>query len=87
MASPCLIEPRWIVPVEPAGAVLEAHAVALRDGRIEALLPLEQARSRFPAHERLALPGHVLIPGLVNAHTHAAMTLLRGLSDDLPLMR
>ena len=87
MASPCLIEPRWIVPVEPAGAVLEAHAVALRDGRIEALLPRDEARGRFPSHERLELPGHVLIPGLVNAHTHAAMTLLRGLSDDLPLMR
>jgi 5-methylthioadenosine/S-adenosylhomocysteine deaminase len=76
-----------VVPVEPAGAVLEDHAVAVRGGRIEALLPAAQALARFPGAEEVALPGHVLIPGLVNAHTHAAMSLMRGLSDDLPLMR
>jgi len=59
----------------------------VRDGTIEALLPVAQARSRFPAYERITLDEHVLIPGLVNAHTHAAMTLMRGLADDLPLMR
>jgi 5-methylthioadenosine/S-adenosylhomocysteine deaminase len=67
--------------------VLEDHAVALRDGRIEAVLPAAQAAARFPAHAQLLLDNHVLIPGLVNAHTHAAMSLMRGLSDDLPLMR
>jgi len=76
-----------VVPVEPAGAVLEHHAVAVRGGRIEALLPLEQARARFPGRPETALDSHVLIPGLVNAHTHAAMSLMRGLADDLPLMR
>jgi 5-methylthioadenosine/S-adenosylhomocysteine deaminase len=75
------------VPVEPAGAVLENHAVAVRDGRIEALLPAAEARRRFPSHEELELEDHLLIPGLVNAHTHAAMSLMRGLADDLPLMR
>jgi len=75
------------VPVEPAGAVLEQHAVAVRDGKIEAILPLLQARARFAGYEEVVLGNHVLMPGLVNAHTHAAMSLLRGLADDLPLMR
>lgn len=75
------------MPVEPAGAVLERHSVAIRDGAIEALLPSDAARARFADYERVALPTHVLIPGLVNAHTHAAMSLMRGLADDLPLMR
>jgi 5-methylthioadenosine/S-adenosylhomocysteine deaminase len=75
------------VPVEPAGSVLTDHAVAVRDGNIEAVLPAGEARQRFPGYEQVDLPEHVLIPGLVNAHTHAAMTLMRGLADDLPLMR
>ncbi len=82
-----LIEARWIVPVEPAGTVLEHHALVVRGERIEALLPREAARGRYPDAERIALDEHVLIPGLVNAHTHAAMALMRGLADDLPLMR
>ena len=75
------------MPVEPAGAVLTDHAVAVRDGKIEAVLGAAQARARFPDYPRRVLDEHVLIPGLVNAHTHAAMTLMRGLADDLPLMR
>jgi len=82
-----LISARWVVPVEPAGAVLERHAVAVRDGAIEKVLPAASAASEFPDYERVELPEHVLIPGFVNAHTHAAMTLMRGMSDDLPLMR
>jgi 5-methylthioadenosine/S-adenosylhomocysteine deaminase len=85
--SGTLIRARWVVPVEPPGTVLEDHAVAVRGGNIEALLPAAQARAQFPDFEELALKDHVLIPGLVNAHTHAAMTLMRGLADDLPLMR
>ncbi|MEA3195536.1 MAG: 5-methylthioadenosine/S-adenosylhomocysteine deaminase [Betaproteobacteria bacterium] len=76
-----------MVPVEPAGAVLEHHAVAVRDGKIEAVLPAKEAAARFPGYEKVGLENHVLMPGLVNAHTHAAMSLLRGLADDLPLMR
>lgn len=82
-----LIHARWIVPVEPAGAVLERHALAFRHGRIVALVPSEQARQRYQPMETVELPRHALIPGLVNAHTHAAMALLRGLADDLPLMQ
>jgi len=66
--------------------VLEDHAVAIRDGIIEAILPAAQARARFPGYDERGLDNHVLIPGLVNAHTHAAMSLMRGLADDLPLM-
>jgi 5-methylthioadenosine/S-adenosylhomocysteine deaminase len=86
MAHAFLVSARWVVPVEPAGVALPDHAVAVRDGRIEALLPAAEAAVRFPAYERVELADHVLIPGLINAHTHAAMSLMRGLADDLPLM-
>jgi 5-methylthioadenosine/S-adenosylhomocysteine deaminase len=87
MADNVLINARWVVPVEPAGMALERHAVAVRDGRIEAVLPMAEAAQRFAQYARVDLPGHALIPGLVNAHTHAAMALMRGIADDLPLMR
>lgn len=82
-----LINARWIVPVEPEQTVLERHAVVVRDGAIVAMLPTDRARDRFDAKETVDLPDHVLIPGLVNLHVHAAMTLMRGIADDLPLMR
>ena len=81
-----IVLPRWLIPVEPAGLVLEDHALVVRDGRIAALLPAETARKDWKARETLSLPRHALLPGLINIHTHAAMTLLRGLADDLPLM-
>src|SRR6266581_7598055 len=80
-----LISARWVIPVEPAGAVLDDHSVAVAGGRIVAVLPSAAAAERFEAREHLRLEKHALIPGLVNLHTHAAMTLLRGLADDLPL--
>lgn len=61
--------------------------MALRDGVIEAVLPRAEAQARFPSYATVSLEEHVLIPGLVNAHTHAAMSLMRGIADDLPLMR
>ena len=87
MTERLLINARWVVPVEPAGTVLERHSVAVHAGRIEALLPSAQAAARYADYARIDLPGHALIPGLVNAHAHAAMTLMRGIADDLPLMR
>ena len=81
-----LISARWVVPVEPAGVVLENHCVAVRDGRILAVLPSNGAERRFDAAQEVALGHHALLPGLVNLHTHASMTLMRGLADDLPLM-
>ncbi|MGY0559661.1 TRZ/ATZ family hydrolase [Luteimonas sp. A277] len=81
-----LIEAGYVVPIEPHGVVLEDHAVAVRDGAIVAVLPAAQARARFTARETVSRPQGALIPGLVNAHTHNPMTLLRGIADDLPLM-
>lgn len=81
-----LIKARWIIPVEPDDTVLEHHALAIRAGRIVALLPSAEADDRYRADKVHELPHHALIPGLVNTHTHAAMSLMRGLADDLPLM-
>jgi len=80
-----LIEAGFVVPVEPHAVVLEQHAVAIRDGAIVAILPTAQARARFEAKQVVQRPEAALIPGLVNAHTHNPMTLLRGIADDLPL--
>jgi len=80
-----LIAPRWCIPVEPAGAVLAGHAVIVTDGKITDLLPIEQALANYQPSVLIERPAHVLIPGFVNSHTHAAMTLLRGLADDMPL--
>lgn len=74
------------MPVVPAGAVLPRHSLAIHDGRIVALLPSEQVKERFHATREHDLTEHVVIPGLINLHTHAAMSLMRGLADDLPLM-
>ncbi|MDO8786462.1 MAG: TRZ/ATZ family hydrolase [Sulfuritalea sp.] len=82
-----LIRPQWIIPIEPAGVTLSAHSLAVNDGCIVALLPDDDALQRFRPWQTLDLPGQVLLPGLINLHTHAAMSLLRGYADDLPLMR
>jgi len=84
-AADLLVHPRWLVPIVPRGTVLENHSLAIRDGRIQALLPRSEARL-IQATQEIELPGHVLMPGLVNCHGHAAMSLLRGYADDLPLM-
>ena len=82
-----LIVPRWIVPIEPAGIVLEGHAIAVdHSGLIAAIGPVDALRATCAADVQTSLPDHVVTPGLFNLHTHAAMTLLRGLGDDLPLM-
>jgi 5-methylthioadenosine/S-adenosylhomocysteine deaminase len=81
-----LISARWIVPVEPPDCVLEDHALVINQGRIVAVLPKQEAFARYRAAVYVEGPCHVLMPGLINTHTHAAMTLLRGLADDLPLM-
>ena len=81
-----IIEARWIIPAEPYGLVLENHAIAIDKGVIQAVLPASEISRQFSPVEHIVLPQHVLIPGLINLHTHAAMALLRGLADGLPLM-
>ena len=85
-----LLHARWVIPIEHASdeheQVLDQHTVAVNDGRIVAVLPTAQAHSQFQAITEHDLNDHALMPGLVNAHTHAAMALMRGIADDLPLM-
>ena len=78
------IDARWMIPVEPQG-VLTGHSLIVDAGRIVALLPTEEADRSYLPRSRVTLSEHALIPGLVNAHTHTAMTLLRGIADDVPL--
>ena len=81
-----ILTARWVIPVEPHNTVLVDHAVVIREGRIIDLLPITDAMARYQGVPTESFQDHVLIPGLINAHTHAAMSLLRGIADDLPLM-
>ena len=75
-----LIHARWVIPVEPLNTVLEHHAIAVHEGRILDVLPSAEANVKYAAEIVHQLNEHALIPGLVNAHTHAAMSLFRGLN-------
>lgn len=81
-----IIDARWIIPVEPARQILDHHSLVIAAQHIVAVLPTTEAHARFAARHTVTLGQHVLIPGLINLHTHAAMNLMRGLADDLPLM-
>src|SRR5918996_2002259 len=82
-----LLHARWIIPVEPHGQVFERHSIAIQEGKILDILPSIDAQRLYKVPKTCRYDSHVIIPGLINAHTHAAMTLFRGLSDDLPLMQ
>ena len=79
-----LIHPKQIL-TQP-GNVLNEHSLAIRDGKIVGLMPTPEAKKSFQAEHEYTLPEHLLMPGLVNAHTHISMNLLKGLADDLKLM-
>ena len=81
-----LINARWVIPVEPDGKTLDHHSIAVHGGKIVEVLPTKDAAKKYRATETVDLKQHAVIPGLVNAHTHSAMSLFRGLADDLPLM-
>ncbi len=81
-----LIHARWVIPVTEGDPILDHHSVAIHDGRIVDILPTNEAKTRYQGHIENDYSRHALIPGLVNAHTHAAMTLFRGVADDLALM-
>lgn len=80
-----IIKPKWIITAAADGEVLENHAVAIKEGKIQALIP--PSTSPFPTADTVFhLDHHILMPGLINLHGHSAMSLLRGLADDKPLM-
>ncbi len=81
-----LISARWILPIAPENTVLENYALAVNKDKIIDLLPLDAAKEQYYAEQYLEFPDHVIMPGLVNSHTHTPMNLFRGLADDLPLM-
>ena len=81
-----IISARWLIPVVPRNTVLENHALVLDNGRIIDILPSDSALQKYPEAEHIDKQSHALIPGLINSHTHAAMSLFRGIADDVPLM-
>ncbi|MES2498909.1 MAG: TRZ/ATZ family hydrolase [Pseudomonadota bacterium] len=81
-----IIEARWLVPIVPPNMLLEHQAVIIQLGVIINVCTLKEADQHYLAKEVIQLSEHVLIPGFINLHTHAAMSLMRGLADDLPLM-
>ena len=81
-----LIEARWVLPMSEDLPVLVDHGVAIRAGRLLGPWPIASARQRVNAQRVLRLDLHALMPGLVNAHNHAGMSLMRGFADDLPLL-
>lgn len=81
-----LISAPWVIPVEPENKVLEDHAIVIKEGKIVDILPSDQAKSKYQPSTAHSLDTHALLPGFINSHTHAAMSLFRGIADDLPLM-
>lgn len=81
-----LIQARWIIPVEPHEIILEHHVLIIHKGHILDILPQQQAQEKYQPNQLEYLSDHALIPGFINAHTHVAMNLFRGIADDLPLM-
>jgi 5-methylthioadenosine/S-adenosylhomocysteine deaminase len=81
-----LIHARWIIPVEPESVTYDYHTLVIDSGKIIDLLPTDHAKQKYQGTTTENLENHALLPGLINCHTHAAMTLMRGSADDLPLM-
>ncbi len=81
-----LLHARWIIPVEPKKVIYNNHSIAIQDTRIIDILPTAQCQTKYQGDTEHNLDQHALIPGLINAHTHLAMTLFRGIADDLHLM-
>ena len=79
-----IVSAAWLIPVEPSESVLRDQAVVIRDGLIAQIVDRDAADAMV-ARERVHLADHALLPGLINAHGHAAMSLLRGYADDVPL--
>jgi len=81
-----LIHARWIAPVVPDQTLLENHSLAVHNHRVVDILPTQEATRKYTGSHAYPLDEHIVIPGLINSHGHASMTLLRGYADDLQLM-
>ncbi|MFK5984619.1 MAG: TRZ/ATZ family hydrolase [Pseudomonadota bacterium] len=81
-----IIHAKWIIPVVPEKKIYTNHALLFDQEKIIDLLTIEAAEQKYPRIKVIKRMQHVLIPGLINAHTHSPMSLMRGLADDLPLM-
>ena len=79
-----IIHARWIIPMDKTRSILEDHAIVIHHGHVEGIFPRD--KNPYTSSNTLDKSNHIVMPGLINAHTHAAMTLFRGLADDLPLM-
>jgi len=80
-----ILHARWILPVNEADPLLHEHCVVIDDGRITDILPSTNIAEHYIANIEKTYAQHMLMPGLINAHTHSPMSLFRGLADDLPL--
>lgn len=81
-----LIHAKWIITCEDQNRILENHALAIKDGKILALLPSKEAKENYPASIQHHYSSHAILPGFINTHTHLAMNFFRGMADDLELM-
>lgn len=86
-AVDCIVSAKWILPIVPVGKIFQDCSLIIHQGCIQAIHPSDGVLQEYSTRQHIQLSHHVLMPGLVNAHTHAAMSLLRGYADDLPLMR
>ncbi|MDX1490482.1 MAG: TRZ/ATZ family hydrolase [Pseudohongiellaceae bacterium] len=85
ISADLIVHAKWLATGTDIDSVLEHHAIVVTKGEIVDILPSEQAQSDYTSRDTVRLDDHLLHPGLVNAHGHAAMSLLRGIADDLPL--
>lgn len=85
-AADIRINARWVIPIEPEATILEDQAIIIQGNHIAAVISHQDADERFRTRETVNLDHHVVMPGLINLHGHAAMSLFRGMADDLPLM-
>src|SRR5512136_2079732 len=81
-----VIEGGTILTLDDNGTIIPTGALAIHKGTIVAVGSLHEITSSYRAKEVLKASTHAVMPGLVNAHTHAAMTCFRGIADDMELM-
>jgi len=81
-----IIHATWIAPVDSQNSLHHHYSIAIHEGRIHDLLPKQDILDKYSSDVEINLDNQLLIPGLINSHTHSPMSLMRGLADDLPLM-